>query len=458
MTPQRRWQFASVLVAALVLAKAQPCLAQGAAGDWQGTLKSGVELRLVLHITAGPSGLTGTMDSPDQGARGIPLTAVALTGTVLTFSMPVASGSFTGTVSSADQITGTWTQGGQALPLVLTRVTDLAALEPKRPQLPKPPYPYREENVSYPSAAGVTLAATLTVPSGPGPFPAVVLITGSGPQDRDETLLGHKTFKVLADHLTRRGIAVLRADDRGTGASTGTFSAATTADFAIDAEAGLTFLSARKDIDTRKLGLVGHSEGGVVAPMIAARNPAVAFIVLMAGSGVPGDQLLVDQSLAIATASGAPAEAVQRAVGPLRQALDLVKAEKDDAILADKLRDPLKQLLPPAQIDARIRSLLSPWYRYFLAYDPAPALRRVRCPVLAIGGDKDLQVPSAANLAAIRAALKAGGNTSSQVQEMPGLNHLFQHATTGLPGEYARIEETLSPEVLELVAGWVLKQ
>jgi len=433
--------------------------AQDVAGDWQGTLKGpGVELRVVVHLTRGASGLTGTLDSPDQAASGIALAAAALTGNTLTFSVPAVNGSYTGTLTPQGSIDGSWSQGGQALPLALTRVTNVASLSPRRPQTPAPPYPYGEEDVSYTSAPGVRLAATLTLPAGAGPFPAVVLITGSGPQDRDETLLGHKPFKVLADHLTRQGIAVLRADDRGSGSSTGTFATATSMDFAADAEAGLTYLANRKEINPGKLGLVGHSEGGVVAPIVAARNRAVAFIVLLAGSGVPGDEVLLAQQALIATANGAPPELVQRASAAMREVFAAIKTEKDDTALAAALRQRLAALIPAAQVDAQVQTLLSPWYRYFLTYDPRPTLRAVRCPVLALTGEKDLQVPATANLAAIKAALDEGGNTRSQVEELPGLNHLFQHATTGSPAEYARIEETVATEVLEKVSGWILKQ
>ncbi len=443
----------------VLAAMAVSVAAQDVAGDWLGSLKGpGVELRIVVHLARGASGLTGTLDSPDQGANGIALAAAALTGNTLTFSVPAVNGSYTGTLTPQGSIDGNWSQGGQALPLVLTRVTNAASLAPRRPQTPAPPYPYGEEDVSYTSAPGVRLAATLTLPAGAGPFPAVVLITGSGPQDRDETLLGHKPFKVLADHLTRKGIAVLRADDRGNGGSTGTFAAATSMDFAADAEAGLAYLAGRKEIDSRKLGLVGHSEGGLVAPIVATRNRTVAFIVLLAGPGVPGDEILLAQQALIATANGAQAEFVQRASAGLREVFTAIKTEKDDTALAAALRQRLAGLVPEAQINAQIQTLLSPWYRYFLTYDPRPTLQAVRCPVLAITGEKDLQVPAKANLPAIRSALDAGGNTRSQVEELPGLNHLFQHATTGSPAEYARIEETMATEVLEKVSGWILRQ
>jgi hypothetical protein len=284
----------------------------------------------------------------------------------------------------------------------------------------------------------------------------VVLITGSGPQDRDETLLGHKPFLVLSDYLTRRGIAVLRADDRGTAKSTGDFAAATTADFATDTEAGISYLKTRPEIDPHKIGLIGHSEGGIIAPMIAARNPDVAFIVMMAGSGVRGDDILVEQTEAIEEASGKSHEEAVKDATKEREVLNLVETEKDEAVLDKDLKEKLSGDMPEAQAGATIKILSSPWFRYFLTYDPAVALRKVKCPVLAIGGEKDTQVPVKENLPAIRAALEQGGNKHFEVDELPGLNHLFQTAKTGSPTEYSAIEETISPVALEKIGKWIL--
>jgi fermentation-respiration switch protein FrsA (DUF1100 family) len=345
------------------------------------------------------------------------------------------------------------------MPLVLHRVKDESELELRRPQNPTKPYPYRDEEVAYDNKAqNVTLAATLTIPPGKGPFPAVVLITGSGPQDRDESLLGHKPFLVLSDYLTRHGIAVLRADDRGTGKSTGDFATATTADFATDTEAGVAYLKTRPEIDAHKIGLIGHSEGGIIAPMIAARNPEVAFIVMMAGSGVPGDEILVAQVQAIAESSGKTHEEAVKAAVRQREILALIKAEKDPAKLEKELREKLATEGLEAQLGVEIKALTSPWFRYFMTYDPAIALRKVTCPVLAINGEKDMQVPPKQNLPPIRKALEQGGNKHFEVDELPGLNHLFQTAKTGSPNEYAQIEETMSPVALEKMASWILKQ
>ena len=430
-------------------------------GAWMGTLNAGtMKLRVVFHITNTEDGLTATMDSPDQNAMGMPVTSVTRDGASLKLEMKQIAGKFEGKIAQdLSTIDGTWTQGGNALPLLLKRVKDTAELERRRPQNPAKPYPYRDEDVSYANpAASITLAATLTIPPGKGPFPAVLLITGSGPQDHDEALMGHRPFLVLSDYLTRRGIAVLRADDRGIGKSGGNFASGTTADFATDAEAGVAYLKARHEVDSHKIGLIGHSEGGIIAPMVAARNPDVAYIVMMAGSGVPGDQILVAQSRLIAEAAGQSTAEAEKNANEEREVLALVKNQKDTAALETELRKGMAVKGSEVQVDAQMKVLTSPWFQYFITYDPAEALRKVQCPVLALNGEKDLQVPPKQNLPAIRRALEEGGNKHFETDELPGLNHLFQTAATGSPTEYAEIEETISPVALEKMAGWILNQ
>ncbi|HVO81371.1 MAG TPA: alpha/beta fold hydrolase [Terriglobales bacterium] len=430
-------------------------------GDWWGTLDTGVaRLRLVFHIINTEDGLVATLDSLDQNVKGLPVTTVTRDGPSIRMELKQIAGVFEGKLDKQlASMEGAWTQAGNTWPLVLKRAKDSAEMERRRPQNPVKPYPYREEEVRYENkAAGVTLAGTLTIPQGRGPFPAVVLITGSGPQDRDETIMGHRPFLVLADYLTRKGIAVLRADDRGVGKSTGSLVAATTLDFASDAEAGVGYLKTRPEVDTRKIGLIGHSEGGMIAPIVAARDPDIDFIVMLAGIGVPGGELLVEQAKLISEASGkSAAEAVQIAAQE-RDVVELVKQEKDDAVLEKKIREMLAGQVPEAQLGESIRQLRSPWFRYFVGYDPAPTLRKVHCPVLAMNGEKDLQVPPRQNLSAIRKALEEGGNKHVEVVELPGLNHLFQTAKTGAVSEYAEIEETMSPRALETIANWVLQQ
>ena len=430
-------------------------------GAWIGSLELGaVTLRVVFHIVNTEDGLTATMDSPDQNAKGLPTSSVTRDGANLTIEAKSIGALYQGKIAAdLASIDGTFTQMAAPHPLVLRRVKNESELEIKRPQTPVKPYPYREEELTYDNKVqNVTLAATFTVPPGKGPFPAVVLITGSGPQDRDESLMGHKPFLILSDYLTRHGIAVLRADDRGTGKSTGNFEGATTADFATDTEAGIAYLKTRPEVDLHKIGLIGHSEGGVIAPMIAARNHDVAFIVMMAGTGVPGDQVLVAQSEAIEIASGKdPAEAGRDAAKE-KDMLTLVESENDPAALAKKLREKLEGDVPEALIGLQVKQLTSPWFHYFLTYDPATALRKVTCPVLVLNGSLDKQVLSSQNLPPIRKALEESGNRHVEIDELPGLNHLFQTAKTGAPAEYARIEETMSPVALEKISTWILKQ
>lgn len=431
------------------------------AGDWMGTLNiNGTNLRLVFHIQSVADGLHASLDSPDQYARDLPISSAELKDGIVKLVSERVNGRFEGSVSDdLGTLTGTWTQGPGSWPLVLKRTAKTAALERHpRPQEPKKPYPYREEEVAYENpAGGDRLAATLTMPNGKGPFPAVVLITGSGPQDRDETVFDHKPFLVLADYLTRRGIAVLRADDRGVGKSTGTSDGATTADFATDTEAGIAYLKTRSEIDARRIGLIGHSEGGIIAPMIAARNRDVAFIVMMAGTGVSGDQVLVAQVELVTEASGKSHEEAVKAGAEEGEILALMKQNPDPAAFDKAVKEKFAHQLPGTRGLATINALKSPWLRYFVAYDPAVALSKVTCPVLALNGEKDVQVSPQQNLPAIRKALEAAGNKNFEVDELSGLNHLFQTAKTGAPKEYGEIEETISPVALEKISGWILK-
>jgi uncharacterized protein len=439
----------------------RPVLPSDIDGDWVGTLDTGMAtLRVVLHIINTEDGLAATMDSPDQNAKGIPVTSITRTRSSLNFDVKTIGGSYEGTIASdRGSFAGTWTQLGKSWPLVMKKVKNAAELERRRPQNPVKPYPYREEEVMYNNpAAHIALAATLTIPEGKGPFPAVLLMSGAGPHDRDESLMGHKPFLVLADYLTRKGIVVLRADKRGVGKSGGNYSQAVMADFASDAEAGVAYLKTRQEVDRHKIGLVGHSEGGVEAPMAAAHNPDVAFLVMMAGMGVPGDQLLPEQMKLIEQAAGKSAEEIQKDLAVQRELLAIAEKDTDQATLEKDAREELAGKVPDVQIEMQIRAVSSPWFRGLLTYDPAPMLRQLTCPVLAINGEKDVQVPPEQNLPPIRKALESGGNKNFEVDELPGLNHLFQTAKSGGVGEYAEIEETISPVAMEKVANWILRQ
>ncbi len=354
----------------------------------------------------------------------------------------------------AQNITGTWSGTVEVAPL-------------NRPQEPQPPFPYREKEVTFENpAAGITLAGTLTMPAEGSKFPAVVLLTGSGAQNRNEELFGHKPFLVLADHLTRRGIAVLRLDDRGVGSSEGTQTDATSADFATDAVAALDYLRTRPEIDHTATGLAGHSEGGLIAFIAAADNPGkVAFVVSMAGTGVKGEEISAMQTEDILLARGTATDAAKMVAAKQRRDLALIFDNTPQFVEANI--DSLAGLIVPGfdalpddtkdALRAQILGSNSPWMRFFAAHDPAIDIVRVKYPVLAINGSKDLQVRPSVNLAAIEAALRKGGNSDVTTIEYPGLNHLFQTAETGLMAEYGQIEETFSPQVLEDITAWILK-
>jgi pimeloyl-ACP methyl ester carboxylesterase len=441
--------------------------AQDITGHWNGVLNiQGTNLRLVVHINKTGDSYTSTMDSPDQGAMGIPVTATTFNGTILSLAVQNIGLSYQGEFKT-DSIVGTFKQGGLSLPLTLKR-TSAEAQSLVRPQEPKPPYPYIAEDVTFENkTAGITLAGTLTMPATGGNFTAVILISGSGAQNRDEEIMGHKPFLVIADYLTRNGIAVLRFDDRGTAQSTGDYRTATTADLATDAESAVAYLKTRKEINPNKTGLMGHSEGGSIAPMVAARSKEVGFIVMLAGPGLRGDAVLLLQEEAVYKTSGVPENTVAALLKINAKVFDKIVSTQETLSgqeLIDWMTSMKSEIASAAPegmtadnyIQQFAASLSSPWMQYFLRYDPAVALEQVKCPVLAINGGKDLQVLAKENLTAISAALKKGGNDKATVKEYSNLNHLFQECTTGLPTEYASIEQTFSPDVLKDLGNWII--
>jgi pimeloyl-ACP methyl ester carboxylesterase len=441
-------------------------------GVWEGPLKVGPFEHLVAFtIEWKPDGsLTATADVIDAKVKGIRCGKVTFADGKLAIEVPEFKGRFEGKLSGEGRtIAGRWKQDGLTFPLSLERVEKMTVL--RRPQTPTKPYPYLEEDVAFDNpVAGITLAGTLTRPRGDGPFPAVVLISGSGPQDRDETVFLHKPFLVLADHLTRKGVAVLRFDDRGVGKSGGKFEGATSADFATDAHAGVTFLKARKGIDPKRIGVIGHSEGGWVAGMAAADHPAdVAFIALLANTGVPGESVALAQLDDFTRALGASAEEVRLSRALQKELIAVVKepgaaGEKRERLIAAArafaagLSEAERKLIGAngeAWWSAVVDRWADPWLQFAITYDPASSLRRVRCPVLALIGEKDAQVRAKENLAAITAALAAGGNRAITAKELPGLNHLFQTSSTGRASEYGRIEETFAPSALNVISDWI---
>lgn len=437
---------ATVFLSAPLAACAQ--VAPDASGDWRGTLQAGaIKLRLAMHL-----GETSTFDSLDQNALGLPA-RMSAEGRRVTVTVDKV-GVFEGEISEDGRtLAGSLKQGPMTTPLSFERGAFAAV---HRPQTPAPPFPYRSEEVGYDNLKrpGIHLAGTLTVPAGLGPFPAVLLITGSGAQDRDETIFEHKPFLVLADYLTRRGVAVLRVDDRSIGGSTGGSLNDTTADFATDVEAGVSWLKARSEIDPTRIGLLGHSEGGEIAPLVASQDESIAFVVLWAGQGVPGADVVVEQVRAIALAGGASAAEANRSALIQRGLMDaLLKAPDAEAARAAAVAY-FSDRGEPAPAEPTLRQLTSHWYRHFIAYDPQPALRTIKAPVLALLGEKDIQVTVAQNAPALREALQ--GNRDAQVVALPNLNHMFQTATTGAVDEYGKISQTIAPEALSLIGDWIL--
>ena len=438
----------------------------GLDGLWNGKITlNGADLRLILRIRTTAQGTTVALDSPDQLANGMPIRDLQRDGKTVRFKLAVGGQSYEGTLSADEKtLNGTWTVPGKpGVPVSFARTDATAArTPPKRPQIPAAPFPYTAEEVTFdnPVASGVHLAGTLTIPPGKGPFPAAIMITGSGQQDRDETLMGHKPFLVIADYLSRRGIAVLRVDDRGVGKSTGDASKATSADFATDSNAAFAYLKTRKDIRPRAIGFIGHSEGGMIGPIAMADNKEVAFLIMMAGPGTALDQLLLSQRRLIGTTQGL-SEADMNRSEPIMARLFKAMASGatyDEGLAAAKAvltPETMVALGVPATTNPQtiLMQIGNPWFRYFLRYDPAPNLRAIKVPVLALNGSLDRQVPPKENLAAIKAALK--DNKDVTIVELPGLNHLFQTAKTGGVGEYDQIEETVAPVALNQMASWI---
>ena len=460
-----------VILATLILLATATLFAQNIEGQWNGVLDiQGTQLRLVFNITKTATGIAATMDSPDQGAKGLATTSARFEKSVLTIVAKNMQMTYVGTLDATNTIKGKFKQGGMALPLTLTTAkTEEKALV--RPQEPAKPYPYYTEEVTFENVKDkITLAGTLSLPKKEGKFPVVVLISGSGPQNRDEELFGHKPFLVLADYLTKNGIGVLRYDDRGTASSKGDFQTATTADFATDVEAAVSYLTTRKDVNVKRIGLIGHSEGGIIAPIVATKSKYVNFVVLLAGTGIQGDKLLLLQAELIEKAMGETPENIKKHQKINKGAFEIVtKAKTTEGLKMDLsvyFKEKMTEMpdMKPKDmsdedfVNTQVNGLASPWIQYFVSYDPFPLLKDVKCPVLAINGSKDLQVPATVNLEAIKRGLEAGGNRNVTTKELPNLNHLFQECTTGSPEEYGKIEQTFSPVALNEVLSWILKQ
>jgi pimeloyl-ACP methyl ester carboxylesterase len=415
-------------------------------GNWVGRLDAGpAKLQLVFRIVKIETGYKSTFDSPDQGVTGVPVDTTSIDGNKLHFEVSKIRASYDGTISvDGKTIDGKFTQGA-TIPLVLNRVDKIEAKP--RPQTPKPPFPYATEELTIQGRG-----ATLTKPNGAGPFPAVVLITGSGTHDRDETLFQHKPFLVIADYLTRQGVAALRVDDRPTKAQS-TFD-----DLAGDVVAEVDLLASRKDIDAKKIGVIGHSEGASVGPLAALRSDRIAFVVMLAGMGVKGEDALLKQGELVVRSAGFGDVAVKTQRTTQETLFAIIREEKDPQVAAEKLKAAIKKLAPmapAATIDAQVNQVNNMEMRSILGFDGPSVLKRLTVPVLALNGSRDIQVSSEQNIPAIAAVLK---NPDSKAIEMPGLNHLFQKCTKCTVQEYSDLEETFSPDALKIMGDWIRKR
>jgi len=452
--------------------------AQSVTGDWYGLLTvPGAQLPLIMHITKTDAGYAATLDSPDQKSMGIPMDNVSFADNKLVVGFTAAAMTYTGTfLPDSSKINGTFKQGPGSFPLVLTREKPAVKAETKpedkvRPQDPKD-FPYVQEEVQFTNPkAGDQLSGTLTMPANRKASKIVILISGSGPQDRNEEIpqFNHRPFLVWSDWLTRNGIAVLRYDDRGTAKSTGDFQAATTADFADDAEAAVNYIKSRADLKGLSIGLLGHSEGGMIAPMVASRNNNVKFIVLLAGPGIPIAKLMVQQMEDISRSAGAADSVTKGAVNGNAKIYALMNSNKElpaaalkiklDSLLHDQFNTYRKAELGTLPIDQMVTSssatVLKPWFRYFLGFNPSDYLVKVKCPTLALNGTNDLQVKCEPNLDAIKIALTKAGNKNFKMVPLPGLNHMFQKIVTGSVAEYSQLTETINPVALTTVSSWI---
>ena len=467
-----RWWPCRVLLT-LLLSAAPPVMAQPSPpsqspveGRWEGAiLIVGSELKIEVTFKTAGTGLSATIDIPQQGAANLPLTAVRSEAGKVHFELQAGPGLAVWDGELRDgEISGRFTQGGAEGTFRLKR--------PQPATAPSEPLPYAEEEVKVQNGQ-VTLAGTLTRPRTGGPFPALVMISGSGAQNRDEEVFSFKLFRLIADHLSRNGFAVLRVDDRGVGGSTGSVAASTSEDFAGDALAEVAYLKGRADIDPRRIGLCGHSEGGLVAPIAAARSGDVAFIVLMAPPGLTGEKIMIAQGEAIGRAQLIPEADIQENVTLQRRIFAAVRTGQGWTEIRDEIRRMTiarveklpaekRKAIPDVEqyaektADQQVKGVQSAWFRFFLDYDPAPALTKVRCPVLALFGELDLQVvPHDENQKAIADALERGGNKDFTLKTIPKANHLFQEATTGSPVEYGTLKKAFAPGFLSELTAWL---
>lgn len=444
----------------------QMVLSQEIIGTWHGLLDVGQKLRLDLHITKNGENYEGKLDSPDQGAKDIPATKVEFSNNLLVFEVKNLGVSYSGMLIN-DTVDGIFKQGGFSTKLLLSH-SEVIVKKANRPQEPKGPFDYAEEEVSFENKVEkFNLAGTLTYPKGEGPFPAVILVSGSGPQDRNEEILEHKPFWVIADYLTKQGFAVFRYDDRGTEKSNGNFETATSFELCQDTESALDFLKSNPKINSSKICVAGHSEGAMIAGMLAARRKDIHAIILLAGPGIQGGELLLLQQFLINKANGVPDKS-NRAMQRYNRKIYNLVIEKESLseakpILEKKIRKTFEKTkdsdligypTKEALIQESINTICNPWMFYFIKYNPKTDLEKVTCHLLALNGSKDLQVPPKENLGAMKQFIPKS-DKSQVFKKLPNLNHLFQECQTGNISEYEMIEQTIQPDVLKILGDWL---
>jgi alpha/beta superfamily hydrolase len=434
--------------------------AQDITGNWTGMItgpKGSIEIN--FSISKKQNTLESSIDVPFNGIFEFKAEQTTFKDSILIMTFPKLNLVYEGKFKNPSKITGDLSRGGNPITLNLKPVkTNI-----KRPQEPKPPFDYYTENVAFKNSEGIPIKGTLSLPKKNGKFPVVIIISGSGPHDRVGEMYRHKPYLVIADHLTKNGIGVLRYDERGIGESGGDFKTATISEFSDDVSSAVTYLKTRKDIDKKKIGLVGHSLGGIIGPKVASERNDVSFLVLMAAPGLNGDELMLMQKAAFEKEMGLNDEQVEFGQKMMKNTFAIItETNLDNKTLKDSLHSfYIKNyglMIPENQREAMVNQIGSSEVVSLIRSQPSEFLEKVNCPVLAINGSKDLQVTPKKNLEAIKTSLEKNGNSDFKILEFENLNHLFQESETGSLTEYAQIEQSISPDVLKKITSWISEQ
>ncbi|MFD2562548.1 alpha/beta hydrolase family protein [Aquimarina rubra] len=450
-----------ILIILLLSIFSMSLFSQDITGDWMGKVTiNTMKLDVAFHIEKMADNYALTMDIPLQGLSGVKAESATLIDSILTISFPDLKLEYKGNLSENGEIIGSFMQRGNPIPLNLKKGT----IKLNRPQEPKPPFSYYSEEITFMNVADtLKLAGTLTLPKKDGKFPVVIIVSGSGPQNRDGEMMGHKPYFLIADQLTRNGIGVLRFDERGVGASEGDFNTVTIAVSSSDVKSAVDYLKTRKEIDASKIGLIGHSIGGIVAPKVASETENISFLVLLAAPGVNGDILMLSQKAAIEKTMGLNEMQIAQGQELVKGAYDIIKNSKlDNTSLKDSINsfysNKYGKMFPENQRKMLVAQITSFEVASLIQSKPSEYLEKIDVPVLAMNGDKDLQVPADENLMVIKNSLTKGSNDSVKIMKLENLNHLFQECKTGAMSEYSEIEQTFSPTALDVITSWIQEQ